>query len=98
MPPEAELEVEFELAVPLAGSRAASLFGVLFWAGLVLVMGQLSFLTRHRRYRRPGRAGSGYRAGRSFGHEDAVSHRQVRGRMAVEDEHRLDHPAAHRDR
>jgi hypothetical protein len=64
---------------------------------LVLVTGQPSFLARHRR-RGPGRAGRGDRAGRWFGNEDVVGHRQVRGRVAVEDEHRLDHPPAHRDR
>jgi hypothetical protein len=64
---------------------------------LVLVTGQPSFLAHHRR-RGPGRAGRGDRAGRWFGNEDVVGHRQVRGRVAVEDEHRLDHPPAHRDR
>jgi hypothetical protein len=64
---------------------------------LVLVTGQPSFLAHHRR-RGPDRAGRGDRAGRWFGNEDVVGHRQVRGRVAVEDEHRLDHPPAHRDR
>jgi hypothetical protein len=63
----------------------------------VLVTGQPSFLARRRR-RGPGRAGRGDRAGRLFGNEDVVSHRQVRGHVAVEDEHRLDHPHLHRDR
>jgi hypothetical protein len=71
------------------------LFSVLLFS--VLVTGQPSFLARHRR-RGPGRAGRGDRAGRWFGNEDVVGHRQVRGRVAVEDEHRLDHPPAHRDR
>ena len=70
---------------------------VLVLVFLVLVTGQPSFLARHR-HRGPGRAGRGDRAGRSLGNEDVVSHRQVRGRVAVEDEHRLDHPPAHRDR
>jgi len=74
---------------------AVLLFLVLVFS--VLVTAQPSFLARHRR-RGPGRAGRGDQAGRSFGDEDAVSHRQVRGRVAVEDEHRLDHPPAHRDR
>jgi hypothetical protein len=88
------------LLVPIVPLILVLLFSVpLFSVPLfsVLVTGQPSFLARHRR-RGPGRAGRGDRAGRWFGNEDVVGHRQVRGRVAVEDEHRLDHPPAHRDR